>query len=90
MNNHHKKKTVVDHPGNHAVLRTLLNGVILIFSVFFVLWTKCNHLLCKISYSGQYKIKKTCILYDRSYFKIAHIFTDPTRGSQTFKQCCIC
>ncbi len=58
MNNHHKKKTVVDHPGNHAVLRTLLNGVILIFSFFFVLWTKCNHLLCKISNSGQYKIKK--------------------------------
>ncbi len=55
-----KKITVVDHPGNNTVLRTKGSqtfewGYFNNFSYFFVvLWTKCKHLLCKISYSGQY------------------------------------
>ncbi len=59
MNNQHKTKKVVDHPGNSHILRTkgsqtFEGGYLNNFSYFFVLWTICKHILCKMSYSGQY------------------------------------
>ncbi len=39
-----KQKTFVDRP--RTVLKPILNGVVLIISaIFFVLWTKCKHLM---------------------------------------------
>ncbi len=49
----------VDHSGNGTVLRikgmhTFERCHFYKFKYYFLLWTICKHLLCEISYSGQY------------------------------------
>ncbi len=61
MNNQHKTKEqswiiqVTSHSiKNQGFPKTFEGGYLNNFSYFFVLWTICKHILCKISYSGQY------------------------------------
>ncbi len=60
MNNHHKTKNCRGSSGNQTTKgsETIERGYFNNFSYFYVLWTKCKHLLCEISYSEQYYIKK--------------------------------
>ncbi len=60
LNNYHitKQNTAVDHSGNNTVLRIKCKlferGHFYKFNYYFLLWTICKHILCEISYSGQY------------------------------------
>ncbi len=60
MNNQHKTKEqswiiqVTSHSIKNQGFPTFEGGYLNNFSYFFVLWTICKHILCKISYSGQY------------------------------------
>ncbi len=61
MNNQHKTKEhswIIPQVTSHSIKNQgfpNFEGVIWIISAyFFVLWTICKHILCKISYSGQY------------------------------------
>ncbi len=54
-----QKNTAVDHSGNNTVLRikhmlTFERGLFYKLNIFFLLWTTCKHLLCEMSYLGQY------------------------------------
>ncbi len=90
------KKVVVDHPGNHTLLRTKGSQTFecffyIISAVFcLVLWININIFYVKYPIHDSIKYKITCILYDISYFvEITHIFTDSARSSQTFRQHCM-
>ncbi len=53
------KNTAVDDSGNNTVLIikcmwTFEQGHFYKFNYHFLLWTICKHILCEISYSGQY------------------------------------
>ncbi len=60
MNNQHKTKEqswiiqVTSHSIKNQGFPNFEGGYLNNFSYFFVLWTICKHILCKMSYLGQY------------------------------------